>query len=132
MARLLFKQWYACSGESFLVDHVFSQSEPSTLPVTYMYKRALHRTHPFELHSITICSSIGTRNFRDFLASIPFSSFFFLLCLCSTYLMGLPRVLVLGDSFIRRLHQFVLPNILALIFILRIVLLSNGTVLGAT
>ena len=27
--------------------HVFFQSESSTLPVTYIYKRALHRAHPF-------------------------------------------------------------------------------------
>ena len=47
MERFLFKQWYACSGGRYLVDHLFFQSEPSTLPVTYMYKRALHRTHAF-------------------------------------------------------------------------------------
>ena len=28
--RLLFNQWYACSGGRHLVDHVFFQSEPST------------------------------------------------------------------------------------------------------
>ena len=47
MARFLFKQWYACSGGRYLMDHVFFQSEPSTFPVTYIYKRALHIAHPF-------------------------------------------------------------------------------------
>ena len=60
--------------------------------------------------------------------------FLFFSCLYSTHLMALPRVaLVLGDSFIRRLRKFVLVllSILALIFIFRILLLSNDTVLGA-
>ena len=49
MARFLFKQWYACSGGRYLVDHVFFQSEPSTLPVTYIYiyKRVTSRSPLF-------------------------------------------------------------------------------------
>ena len=48
--------------------------------------------------------------------------------------MALPHVLVLGETFIRRLRQFVLgpsQHFSVAFSPSRIVLLSNGTVLGA-
>ena len=92
--------------------HIFFQSESSTLPVTYIYKRALHRTHPFSAahhHNLLIYWNSDFSQFLELaiFRRVPlFSSFY----VSSTYLMALPRVLVLGDSFIRRLRQFVLGS----------------------
>ena len=95
------------------MDHVFFQSEPSTIPVTYIYKRALHRAHPFSAahhHDLLIYWNSKFSQFFELGIFRRVPPFFFLLCLCGTYLMALPCVLFLGDSFIRRLRQFVLGS----------------------
>ena len=71
MARFLFNQWYACSGGKHLVDYVFFQSEPSTCSDIHIPERVTSRSAPFQLHTITISSSIGTRNVHNFSITSP-------------------------------------------------------------
>ena len=86
------------------MDYVFNQSEPSTLPLTYIYKRALHRAHQIRLHTITILLIYQNSGIFTILGEYPF---FFLLCLCTTYLMA-PTCSNSRGSLIRRVRQFVL------------------------
>ena len=71
MARLLFNQWYACSGGRHLVDHVSFQSEPSAPSVIHMEARVTSRSTFFSAAHHHICSSIGTMNFRNFFTTLP-------------------------------------------------------------
>ena len=72
MARLLFNQWYACSGGRHLVDHVSFQSEPSAPSVIHMEARVTSRSTFFSAahhHNLFI---YWNYEFLQFFYHLPF------------------------------------------------------------
>ena len=77
MTRLLFKQWYACSGGRLLLYRIFNQSEPSSLPEKLYISACYIALIPcFGCTPSQLCSSIGTRNFAILRRVLLFSSFY--------------------------------------------------------
>ena len=108
--------------------HVFNQSEPSTLPVTLYISAGYFALPPLWLYTITICTPLK-RGFEILGEYSIFSSFYvsvirFLWLSHVLYFLGIPLFVTCANLY------RVPPNILVLIFTLRIALLSNGTVFG--
>ena len=87
---------------------MFSSNQNLALPVPYIYKRPLLRAQP--LFSCTPSQFVHILELGIFATFRRVPSFYFFLWFYITYLMALPCVLVLEDSFIRRLRTFVLGS----------------------